>query len=296
MNTAKRQGLVIARHRRELEIEDEDGETFTALVLGRKLRPLAGDRVLFGLEKDGTTVVHEILSRDSLLERIDSRGQGEGVAANVSLIVVVIAPEPAADWQLVDRYLVAAALMDTDAALVRNKQDLANNELDSRADTYREIGYKVVSTSTKTRQGLDTLANVLNGQRSVLVGQSGVGKSSLINSLLNREAQAVGELSERRALGRHTTTAAMLYRLPGGGELIDSPGVRRYAPKIADPTELGFGFIEFRPYLGQCRFNDCGHSIEPDCAVIAAVQAGSIQRARYQSYLALSETLARLRD
>jgi len=186
--------------------------------------------------------------------------------------------------------------MKIDAALVRNKQDLDDDELDNRADTYRKIGYQLLSTSAKTRQGLNALAQYLDNRRGVLVGQSGVGKSSLINSLLDREAQAVGSLSQRKALGKHTTTAAMLYRLPGGGELIDSPGVRRYAPKIGDPADLDFGFIEFRPCAGQCRFNDCRHRNEPDCAVKAAVEAGSIRTERYLSYCAMRDTLEKLRE
>jgi ribosome biogenesis GTPase len=294
MTLPDRSGLVIARHRREARIEQRDGQTFTALVHGRKLRPLAGDQVLFRLETDGTAVIHKVLPRDSLLERIDSRGRGEGVAANVSLIVVVIAPKPAPDWHLVDRYLVAASLMGIDAILLRNKQDLADADLDLRAAGYDEIAVAAIATSTKTGHGLEVLAQALRHKRSVLVGQSGVGKSSLINSLLDENAQVIGDLSHRRSLGRHTTTAAMLFRLPGGGELIDSPGVRRYAPKISDPSKLAFGYLEFRPYIDRCRFSDCAHRNEPDCAVKAAVANGQISPDRYQSYCAWRETLANL--
>jgi ribosome biogenesis GTPase / thiamine phosphate phosphatase len=296
MTSSKRRGLVIARHRREVRIEGEDGDTFTALVRGRNLRPLAGDRVLFRLESDGTAVLHEICPRVSLLERIDSRGRGEGVAANVSLLVVVIAPQPAPDWQLVDRYLVAAALMGIDAGLARNKQDTVDIAVDTRADAYREIGYELAATSTKNGHGLEMLAHMLAGKRGVLVGQSGVGKSSLINALLGEDAQPVGDLSHRKALGRHTTTAAMLFRLPGGGELIDSPGVRRYAPNISDPSELPFGFIEFRPYLDECRFSDCAHLTEPGCAITEAVNAGKIRAERYRSYCTMRTTLTSLKE
>jgi ribosome biogenesis GTPase / thiamine phosphate phosphatase len=295
MPMTDRQGLIIARHRREAVLEDSSGATFAALVRGRKLRPLTGDRVSFSTEPDGTAVIHEILPRTSLLERIDSRGQGEGVAANVSLIAVVLAPAPAPDWQLVDRYLVAAAIMEIEAALIRNKLDVVDEETDRRARSYAAIGYACVATSTKTGEGLDALTRLLDGRRAVLVGQSGVGKSSLINALVADDAQAaVGSLSRRRALGRHTTTAAMLYRLPCGGELIDSPGVRRYAPKIASPADLAFGFVELRPFSAQCRFNDCSHRSEPGCAVRAAVENGSILPERYQSYRALRDTFESL--
>ncbi len=287
-------GLVVARHRREVVIETEDGEVVNGLVRGRKLKPLTGDEVRWQQQADGTAVIEEILPRRSLLERIDNRGQGEGVAANLSLIAVVIAPLPAPDWQLVDRYLVAAALMGISALLVRNKADLEDGDLDRHGEIYAAIGYEVVATSAQGGSGIGTLADRFAGERSVLVGQSGVGKSSLINALLGTDRQAVGGLSERRALGRHTTTAAMLYRLPGGGELIDSPGVRRYAPWIGDPARLAEGFVEFRPCLGHCRFNDCRHSGEPGCAIAAALRRGEIAAERYASYLALRATLEQL--
>jgi ribosome biogenesis GTPase len=262
---------------------------------GRKMKALTGDEVLWNIEADGTAVISKILPRRTVLERIDSRGHAEGVAANVSLLAVVVAASPAPDWQLIDRYLVAAALMGIEAALIRNKADLADPELDRRAEVYRKIGYPVLTTSAKTGQGIPALQQTLSGQRSVLVGQSGVGKSSLLNALLATEAQTVGELSQRRALGRHTTTAAVLHRLPGGGELIDSPGVRRYAPNIPELADLAYGFIEFRPWLNQCRFNDCRHLSEPDCAVLAALARGEIDASRYQSYTKLRSAMQALR-
>ncbi len=289
------QGLVIARHRREILIEDADGNTIPALVRGRRLKPLTGDRIVYKPQRDGTTVIHDILPRKTVLERIDNRGRNEGVAANISLLAVVIAPETAPDWQLVDRYLAAAALMNIDAAVIRNKQDIADALLDQRLGNYRDIGYATLATSAETGSGIAELGTLLSGQRSVLVGQSGVGKSSLINALLNSDTQAVSELSERRALGRHTTTASTLFRLPGGGELIDSPGVRRYAPSITQLSDLPYGFVEFRERLHECRFANCRHISEPDCAIIAAVNSGDILKERYDSYRGMIDALEPLK-
>jgi ribosome biogenesis GTPase len=290
MTNRERTGLVISRHRREVLIEDDRKVTHQALIRGRRLRPLAGDRVGYMQHSDGTISIEGIEPRSTVLERIDSRGRAEGIAANVSQIVVVFAPEPRPDWQLVDRYLVAAGLIGIKALLIRNKSDIAAADVDERARVYAAIGYAVIETCAKSGAGLEAARRALMHHRSVLVGQSGVGKSSLLNSLLDTAAQTVGDLSKRKSLGRHTTTAAILYRLPSGGELIDSPGVRRYAPKIQSPDALARGFIEFADYLGHCRFNDCRHRDEPDCAIRSAVEDGRIAKARYLSFCALSDT------
>jgi ribosome biogenesis GTPase len=291
----ERRGLIVARHRRELIVEDAAGASWQGLMRGRRIRPLTGDEVLFGIEADGTVVIESLLPRRSVLERIDSRGLPEGVAANVSLLAIVTAQEPAPDWELVDRYLVAAALQEIDAVLIVNKCDLGDSDLDESLRIYSNLGYRTCRTSVIDGRGLRDLETLLSRHRSVLLGQSGVGKSSLLNALLATEAQAVQSLSRRRSLGRHTTTAAVLHRLPGGGELIDSPGVRRYAPVVPEPAALARGFIEFRRHLGQCRFNDCRHIGDAGCALQAAVERGEIAARRYRSYVALRTVLDKLR-
>lgn len=289
-------GLIIARHRRDVVIEADSREVTHGLIKGRKLKPLCGDEVLWHPEQDGTAIVDEILPRRTLLERIDSRGQTEGVAANASILVIVVAPQPAPDWALVDRYLVAAELQGIQAVLVRNKQDVADPPTDARLETYTHIGYPVIHTCVPRNTGISSLASILQGERGVLVGQSGVGKSSIMNALLGTDAQEVGELSRRHRHGRHTTTASMLHRLPNGGEIIDSPGVRRYAPQIDDPNALARGFAEFSPFLGRCRFHNCQHLQEPECAIRQALDAGLIDANRYRSFVALRETMEDLRS
>jgi ribosome biogenesis GTPase len=289
-----RSGLIVERHRREVVIEAEGGERRAGLVSGRKLMPLTGDEIAWHLSDDGTAIVDQLLPRRSLLERIDNRGRPEGVAANVSLLVIVLAPVPAPDWQLLDHYLVGAECGRIAAAIVRNKCDLADAAMDARLDLYGRLEYPLLAVSARSTVGIAELGRILYGHRSVFVGQSGVGKSSLLNALLRVDAQTVGQLSQRRALGRHTTTSSVLHRLPAGGDIIDSPGVRRYAPFVDDPTGLDHAFVEFRPHLGNCRFSDCRHRSEPGCAVRAALDRGTIAAERYASYLALKATLEQL--
>ncbi len=279
-------GLVVSRHRRHLIVRTNDGERLRCIVRGRKLRPLVGDSVEIEHLADGTTAVISVEPRRSTLTRIDARGRPEGVTANVTQLAVVIAAEPATDWMLVDRYFAAAELEGIEGLLVWNKADL-EAAAPERAAVYRRAGYELVVTSAREEAGLDALRQALREHRSVLVGQSGVGKSSLINALIGDDVQAVSALSERTSLGKHTTTAADLYTLPGGGELIDTPGVRQYAPYLTEPERLDWAFIEFRPWLGQCRFDDCRHDAEPECAVKRAVAAGDIDSRRYEHYLAL---------
>jgi ribosome biogenesis GTPase len=287
----KQIGLVVARYRRHAIVEDSTGDRHRCLIRGRGIRPLAGDDVEWSMQPDGTRIVTRIGPRRSTLTRIDARGRPESVAANVTQLVAVAAPRPAPDWSLVDRYLVAAELEGIAALLVWNKRDLADG---GPPAVYERIGYPVCATSARDGSGLDELARRLNGERSTLVGQSGVGKSSLINALLGEKIQATGDLSVKGRHGRHTTTTSVLHRLPDGGELIDSPGVRNYAPFIDDAAHLDRGFREMRAHIGHCRFDDCRHRAEPDCAIKAAVDDGEIDADRYASYLKLAETLEAL--
>jgi ribosome biogenesis GTPase len=288
-------GLVTSRHRRHVIVEPSEGERCRCLVLGRDLKPLVGDSVVVEQQVDGTMFVSKLLPRDAVLTRIDSRGNPEGVAANISQLAVVIADKPAPDWSLVDRYFAAAELEGIGGLLIWNKSDLVGLDSTPEALVYRPIGYSIIETSAKLDTGLANLEAALASHRSVLVGQSGVGKSSLINGLLGSDAQVIGALSERRSLGRHTTTAAELYRLRGGGELIDSPGVRQFAPYLRDPEELDRGYREFQQYLGQCRFDNCRHEAEPDCAVKTAVKDEQISATRYAGYLRLRTILMQIK-
>lgn len=288
-------GLVVARYRREFLVEDTEGRRHRCLAGRRELRPLVGDRIAFtpaGHTGDVGRVEH-IEPRDNCLERIDSRGRPEPLAANLTQLVVVVAPHPPPDPLLVDRFLCAARLLDLRACLVSNKSDI-HPEADGAAtlpdellDQYRALDYPVIECSALTGAGLATLAARLAGEVSSLVGQSGVGKSSLVNRLVPDADQAVGEVSARSGEGRHTTTTALAHRLPDGGLVVDFPGVRGYSPPLPAPARVQLGFHEIEAEAAGCRFGNCLHQEEPDCAVKRAVEAGRISARRYASYLDL---------
>jgi len=280
-----RQGLIIAAHGRRGRVELESGGTRRYLVKGRKLRAVCGDRVgCSPLPHGGGVLVTEIHPRDNALRRpAPGSGRPEVLAANLSLLAVVLAPVPRADLFLIDRYLCAARQMDCQALLVCNKSDITDAE-PADLEEYHRLGYSVLPVSAATGEGLEALAGIMDGQVGILVGQSGVGKSSLVNRLVPDAAARVAEISGTTAEGRHTTTASIMHRLPAGGRLIDTPGVRDFIPLIDDPGEVQAGFPEIQLLAGQCRFANCRHYREPDCAVRAAVADQRVSARRYESY------------
>ncbi len=256
---------------------------------------VTGDRVVMRRGKSGYGVVETILPRSSLLSRPDPRGNLKPVASNIDFMVLVITPEPAPSSVLIDRYLVAAELQQIPIKILLNKTDLLNemNEatIDTLLNTYRNIGYSVMECSAKTEQGLLELKQALDHKTSVFVGQSGVGKSSLVNALLPGVNARVGELSENSKLGRHTTTNARLFHFPSGGDLIDSPGIREFGLWHLDPDKVIDGFRDFEPWRFQCRFRDCRHQQEPGCALHDAVEQGEVERQRLENYFAIRKAL-----
>ncbi|WP_280539116.1 small ribosomal subunit biogenesis GTPase RsgA [Chromohalobacter sp. 11-W] len=294
----ERLGRVTAHFGRTLEVEaeDEHGDLQRHRChLRANLEGLVtGDDVVWRTASDGSGVVVARQPRRSVLERPDARGQLKPVAANIAQILIVFAVEPAPHPNLIDRYLVAAEATGIAPVLVLNKTDLLpdeGGELRTLLARYRELGYRVVSASTQCENGLDALHACLTERTSVFVGQSGVGKSSLIDRLLPDRQLRVGALSVDSRKGTHTTTTATLYHLPAGGELIDSPGIREFGLSHLDERDVERGFIEFQPYLGHCRFRDCRHRQEPGCALREAVERGDILASRFNSYRHIVDSL-----
>lgn len=260
-------------------------------------RPFCGDRVLVARADDASLVVESILPRRNYFVRADERQRQHVIAANLDQVLVVVAARPLPSRDLMERYLVAVHSLGIEPVIVLNKTDLEVPEDESAAGAtvlshmpdYEALGYTVIRTSCKTAPGISGLQPVLTDRTSILVGQSGVGKSSLINQLLPDLDIQTGALSTSTGKGTHTTTSTILYQFTGGGYLIDSPGVWEYGIWKLENHELVAGFIEFEPWLGQCRFNNCVHATEPDCAIKQAVTDGHIRDWRYQSYLRLLE-------
>lgn len=278
-------GVVLASYGRGVLVQS-GSEALHCTLTGRKQRIVCNDRVHWAFApKADAPSVESIGPRRNLIERIDARGRPEPVAANVDRLAIVVAPEPAPDWFLVDRYWAGAKLKDVAAMLIVNKADLGTSELQPEFAIYQELGLPCREVACRTGLGIEGLREALEGAATLLVGQSGVGKSSIVNALTPTAAAQTAELT-RDAEGRHTTTTARRYRL-GEDEncaIIDAPGVRDFAPPASLVRAAERGFIEIHAASVGCRFNDCRHLEEPGCAVIAATADGHIAARRYESY------------
>lgn len=276
-------GRVVAAHGRQYIVETADGQRLPCFPRGKKSEVACGDDVEITQSSPDQGVIDAILPRRHLLYRSNEIRQ-KLIAANVDQLVVVVACEPAFSDDLVTRALIAAESQEIEVLIVLNKCDLAERLPAARRQTgvFAGLGYRVLELCA--RDHAEDLRPQLQGRTSVLVGQSGMGKSTLVNALIPEAGAATREISQALDSGKHTTTHATLYHLDADSHLIDSPGLQEFGLGHLERGEIEYAFREFRPYLGHCRFRDCRHDREPDCALRPAVDAGKIEKTRFASY------------
>jgi ribosome biogenesis GTPase len=279
-------GVVIAAHGRHY-LADVDGRKLQCVTRGKKTNVAVGDKVNLKMTSEDQAVIESIAERDTLLYRSDQY-KSKLLAANLTRLFIVVATEPGFADDLVSRSLVAAEAAGIDAHLILNKTDVTDllPKARERIGVYTALGYPLheVSARTDPDHAVATLMPLLEGQSSIFIGQSGMGKSSLINLLVPDADIAVREISAALDTGKHTTTFTRLYDLNGKGSIIDSPGFQEFGLYHLSEGMLERAFVEFKPYLGGCKFYNCRHLIEPQCAVLAAVAEGKIAKFRHTLY------------
>jgi len=288
---------VVECYGRRAIVEAATGDRHAAVLFGKRLQVVCGDQVR--LARDAGSDEWQIMAvepRRTVITRTDNRGRTEPLAANVTLLAAMLAPEPSPDLYMIDRYLAGAAYAGVKGAVVINKTDIGDAQILSAAIAaeFSQAGYQVVCLSALSGSGLDPLRELLSNEITLLVGQSGVGKSTLCNALVPASMRPTRALSAATGEGTHTTVSATLLPLPQGGELVDSPGVRDFAPAPVATALVQTGWPEIMAVSGGCRFNNCLHLREPGCAVQAAIETGKISRRRYEGYKRLMNLLRQL--
>jgi len=281
-------GQVITNYGQALLVEDQNKKLYRCVARQNLGAIVCGDRVIWQAASDKEGVIVAIEKRQSLLQKPGFGGKLKPMAANINQIVIVSAVQPAPNPYLIDRYLVAAENLPATPIILINKIDLLNDnnreQINKLVSDYQAIGYQVITASKISEKGFDSLLNALTTHTSIFVGLSGVGKSSVINQLMPELNIRVGELSEASGEGTHTTTSSTLYHLPCNGQLIDSPGVRDFGLWNISADEILYGFIEFREYIGHCKFSNCSHQHEPGCAIQQALKDQKITQQRFDHY------------
>jgi ribosome biogenesis GTPase len=289
-DVAEAPARVIESFGRRVTVATRDGAIMPAELFGKRISCVCGDEVTIRLPSQSSGDVAKVVTiepRRTAFSRTDSRGRAEPLAANLSLVAVIIAPEPQPDPYIADRYLAGAALAGVTGIIVINKSELPSATDPGFEDLVREYEaapYDVIRLSAHRAATVAPLKARLADAVAMFVGQSGVGKSTLTNALAPESLRPTRTISESTGEGRHTTVSTALFRIPGSGELIDSPGVRDYAPPPVEDANVQVGWPEILALAPQCRFNNCLHLREPGCAVTDAVAARKLPARRYESY------------
>ena len=276
-------GQIVAAFGRQYLVEIANGEVLSCVLRGKKSGAVCGDQVQVKHTTVGQGVIEAISPRNTLIYRSNTIRK-KLIAANITQIIIVISAVPSFDEDLVNRCLVTAENQNIKALIVLNKTDLINptRAVLPKLSLYQKIGYTLLQLSAE--KDITPLLPYLQGHLNVLVGQSGMGKSTLINALIPDADRATAKISNTLDSGRHTTTHAQLYHLDKNTHIIDSPGIQEFGLHHISNTDLAWGFIEFHPYIGRCKFSDCLHINEPNCALGRAVQENKIDPRRLGFY------------
>lgn len=285
-------GVVVTRYSMHADIEDTQGDIFRCNLRRTLSSVVVGDHVVWrkGHEQlQGISgVVEAVQPRKNELSRPDYYDGLKVMASNIDRIIVVSAVLPALSLNIIDRYLVICENARIPAVIVLNKVDLLSEEdrqwAEAQLDIYNKLGYQTLMISAQTGENMDKLTALLAEGTAIFVGQSGVGKSSLVNHIIPEVKAQTGEVSSTSGLGQHTTTSSRLYHLPQGGNLIDSPGIREFGLWHLEPDQITKGYREFQYFLGTCKFRDCKHLTDPGCALREAVEQGKIHPVRFENY------------
>jgi len=295
INGKQNSARVISHFGNEILIQDQHNQRIRAKVKQGLPALVCGDSVVWIENELHEAIAIELLPRHGLLTRSTQHAAEKLIAANVDVAFIVMSHKPAFKTGLLDRYIAACELAEIQVSIIFNKTDtLEQNQLDefkTLFESYKNIGYPVHYISAKTMIGIDSFKQAVHNKTGVLVGQSGVGKSSILRAIFPEAKPKVGEVSEKTNKGKHTTTYSELYTLDANSFLIDSPGIREFGLNIDDPDSIALGFKEFRDYLGQCQFRDCKHTSEPKCAIKQAVTDNKITQQRLDSYKAILASL-----
>jgi len=289
----RRAGRMVSRFGEQADVLDEsNGKTYRCFLRQNLGSPVSGDFIEFRLDAQQQGIIESIGKRHSLLQRPSPHQGLKPVVANINRVFILVAPLPDFSSILLDRYLVAIENSDIDIVILANKWDLSSEieaqQIEQQLDLYTQLNYPIIKTSTQSQLGKVSLLANLKQRESILVGQSGVGKSSIINWLFPQQQLATKSVSDNSRLGQHTTTASQLFCLDPldikQGLVVDSPGIREFGLWHLEPHQIAEGFREFRNYLGSCKYRDCQHDNEPGCEIIKAVKEGHINQLRWQNY------------